>query len=74
MAGFQRKHDQILDSHAALMNHLPNQTYSWLIIIDINIPCEFFTPTLADGFLLESKWQQVFLSLQGSSQYFIRSQ
>ena len=30
---------------------------------------EFFTAVLADGFSLEFEWQQVFSSLQDSSQY-----
>ena len=38
-------------------------------IITIIIPCEFFTPALADGLLLESKGQRIFSSLQDSSQY-----
>ena len=40
-----------------------------IIIIIILIVREFFTPALADGFPLESKWQQISLSLQDSSQY-----
>ena len=32
------------------------------------------TPAFADGFPLESKWQQVSSSLQDSSQYSVRSQ
>ena len=39
------------------------------IIIIIIIPCKFFTPVLADGLLLESELQQIFLNLQESSQY-----
>ena len=35
---------------------------------------DFFTPTLGDGFSVESEWQQVSLSLQDSSQYSERSQ
>ena len=35
---------------------------------------DFFTSILADGFALESEWQQVSSSLQDSSQYFGRSQ
>ena len=31
-------------------------------------------PALADGFSLESEWQQAFSDLQDSSQYFGRSQ
>ena len=34
---------------------------------------EFFTLVLADGFSLEFEWQQVFSSLQDSSQYYSRS-
>ena len=30
---------------------------------------EFFTPALADGFMLESEWQRVSISLWDSSQY-----
>ena len=37
-------------------------------------PFEFFTLALADGFSLESEWQQLFLSLQDSSQYSGRLQ
>ena len=33
-----------------------------VIIIIILLFCEFFTPTLADGFLLMLEWQQVFKS------------
>ena len=45
---------------------------SIIYIIDF-IPCEFFTPALADCILLASKWQQVPLSLQDTSQYPSRS-
>ena len=31
----------------------------------------FFTPTLANGFFLESEWQQVSLGLQDSSEYSV---
>ena len=44
------------------------------IIIIIIIHSELFTSALADGFSLESEWQQVSLSLQDSSQYSGRSQ
>ena len=37
-------------------------------------PWEFFPSVLADGFSLEFEWQQVFSSLQDSSQYSSRSQ
>ena len=30
---------------------------------------DFITPALADGFLLESEWQQLSSSLQDTSQY-----
>ena len=33
---------------------------------------EFFIRALDDGFSLEFKWQQISLSLQGSSQYSSR--
>ena len=36
--------------------------------------CNFFTSVLADGFSLESEWQQVFASFQDSYQYSSRSQ
>ena len=45
-----------------------------IIIIIIIYSLEFFTSALADGFLLESEWQQVYSSLQDSSQYSGRSQ
>ena len=35
-----------------------------IIIIIMNIPLEFFTSVLADGFSLEFEWQQVSSSLQ----------
>ena len=38
-----------------------------MIIIIFSL--EFFTSALADGFSLESEWQQVSSSLQDSSQY-----
>ena len=38
--------------------------FSLIIILPI---WEFFTPVLADGFPLESEWQQVSSSLQDSS-------
>ena len=40
---------------------------SSIIIIIILLISEFFTPALADGFPLESEWQQVSSSLQDSS-------
>ena len=40
-----------------------------IIIIIIIYSLEFFTSVLADGFSLESEWQQVFSSLRDSSQY-----
>ena len=45
------------------------QDMSLIIIIIIIIPCEFFTPVLADGLSQEPEWQQVSSSLQDSSQY-----
>ena len=45
-----------------------------IIIIIINHSLELFTSALADGFSLESEWQQVSSSLQDSSQYSGRSQ
>ena len=36
-------------------------------IIIIIIPCEFFTPVLADGISLEFEWQQVSSDLRDSS-------
>ena len=44
------------------------------IIIIIIYSLEFFTSALADGFSLESEWQQVSSSLPDSSQYSGRSQ
>ena len=55
------------------------QTLSWgfliiiIIIIDILLFWEFFTPTLTDGLSLEFEWQQVSSSIQDSSQYSVRS-
>ena len=53
----------------------------FLVLVDssnsnfiLSIPWEFFTSALADGLSLESEWQQVFSSLQDSSQYSGRSQ
>ena len=43
------------------------------IIIFIIIITSFFLPELGDGLSLESEWQQVYLSLQNSSQYSGRS-
>ena len=45
-----------------------------IIIIIIIYSLEFFTSALANGFLLESEWQQVSSSLEDSSQYSGRSQ
>ena len=44
-----------------------------IIIIIMFIHLEFFTTVLADGFSLEFEWQQIFSSLQDSSQYSGRS-
>ena len=38
------------------------------------IPCEFFTPALADGRSLESEWQQVSPGLQDFSECSSQSQ
>ena len=46
---------------------------SFQIIIIIHT-LKLFTSAIADGFSLESEWQQVFSSLQDSSQYSGRSQ
>ena len=43
------------------------------IITIIITPLEFFASALADVFLLEFEWQQVFPSLQNSPQYSGRS-
>ena len=48
--------------------------YDGIIIIIIITPLEIFTPVLTDGFSLEFEWQQVFSSLQDSSQDSDRSQ
>ena len=40
-----------------------------MIFIIILLLWKFFTPALADGPSLEFEWQQVFSSLQDSSQY-----
>ena len=40
-----------------------------IIIIIIIIPGEFFIPVLADGFSLESEWQQASSDLQDSPKY-----
>ena len=40
-----------------------------LLLLWLFTPLEFFTSVLADGFSLEFEWQQVFSSLQDSSQY-----
>ena len=45
-----------------------------IIVIIIILFWEFFTPALADALSLELEWQQVFSSLQDSSQYSGRSQ
>ena len=43
-------------------------------MINLLLLLEFFTSALADGFSLEFEFQQVFSSLQDSSQYSGRSQ
>ena len=45
------------------------QVLFFLLIIIIIYSLEFFTNLLADAFSLEFEWQQVFSSLQDSSQY-----
>ena len=45
-----------------------------IITIIILLILEFFTPTFAASFPLESEWQQVSSSLQDFSQYSDRSQ
>ena len=37
------------------------------------MPCKFFTPTLIDGFLIDSEWELVPLGIQASSENFSRS-
>ena len=56
--------------------HLAESKWSVCIIIIIIIihSLELFTPALADGFSLESEWQQASSSLQATSQYSGRSQ
>ena len=57
---------------SAPLNNLDNQ-----VMMSRNFDCfiilllftEFFIPALANGFSLEFEWQQVFSSLQDSSQY-----
>ena len=44
-----------------------NNDVIWMFFIIILLIWEFFTPVLADGFLLESECQQVSSSLQDSS-------
>ena len=46
--------------------------FMWYFIIIYSL--EFFPSTLADGFSLESEWQQVSSSYQDTSQYSDRSQ
>ena len=46
----------------------------WLVFIKFYSLESFFKPALADGFPMESTWQQVPSSLQDSSRYFARSQ
>ena len=41
----------------------------WSILLLLFTSCEFFTPALTGGLSLKSEWQQVFSSLQDSSQY-----
>ena len=47
---------------------------NWNFLLLLFTPLEFFRLALADGFSLEFEWQQVFSSLQDSSQYSGRSQ
>ena len=59
---------------------LPSRVYSYTLsvliccIFIILLIWESSTPTLADGFPVESKWKQVFSSLQNSYQYSGQSQ
>ena len=46
-----------------------NVSSAWLDDNYYFTPCKFFTPMLADAFSLDSKWQQVSLGPQDSSQY-----
>ena len=69
---------EILDTISLEIVYIKN-TWSYncllrIIIIIIHHPLELFTSALADGFSLESEWQQVSSSLQDSSQYSGRSQ
>ena len=59
-----------------LLSHDLRKLCPIIIIIAIIIihSLELFTSALADGFSLESEWQQVSSSLQDSSQYSGRSQ
>ena len=47
---------------------------SFSVVLIIIHSLELFTSALADGFTLESEWQQVSSSLQDFSQYSVRSQ
>ena len=54
----------------------PHYLYSRFcyVIIIILLIWEFFKPASANGFPQESKWQQISLSFQDSSQYSVWSQ
>ena len=41
-----------------------------ITIIIIIIPCKFFASVLANGFSLESEWQEIFSGLQDFSLYY----
>ena len=45
-----------------------------VVVVVILLFWEIFTSTLADGLSQEFEWQQVYLSLQDTSQYSSRSQ
>ena len=48
---------------------LENKMHKHQIIMSKSSPCDFFTPSLAVGILLDSVWQQVSSGLQDSSEY-----
>ena len=50
---------------------MPTWNYICLLgIFIILVIREFFTPALADGFSLESDWQQVSLNFKDTSQFY----
>ena len=54
------------DQEIILMDHVLLKENVLLLLYLL----QFFPPALADGFSQESKWEQIFSSLQDSSQYF----